>query len=92
MSGTARSGRAAQEGDLIVKIQDFADMREFERIISNWAVATGMAASGRTASTYQNGIILRISVINTHGHPKKDAEGVKNVTGKERVFIPATPG
>lgn len=44
MSGTARSGRAAQEGDLIVKIQDFADMREFERIISNWAVATGMAA------------------------------------------------
>ena len=27
-----------------MKIQDFADMQEFERIISNWAVAIGMAA------------------------------------------------
>lgn len=27
-----------------MKIQDFADMREFERIISNWATATGLAA------------------------------------------------
>lgn len=27
-----------------MKIQDFVDMREFERIISNWAVATGLAA------------------------------------------------
>lgn len=27
-----------------MKIQDFADMREFERIISNWSVATGLAA------------------------------------------------
>ncbi len=26
-----------------MKIQDFADMREFEKIISNWALATGMA-------------------------------------------------
>lgn len=27
-----------------MKIQDFADMQEFERIIKNWAMATGMAA------------------------------------------------
>ena len=27
-----------------VKIQDFADMKKFDRILSNWAVATGMAA------------------------------------------------
>lgn len=27
-----------------MKIQDFADMREFERILSNWAAATGLAA------------------------------------------------
>lgn len=27
-----------------MKIQDFADMQEFERIISNWATATGLAA------------------------------------------------
>lgn len=27
-----------------MKIQEFADMQEFERIISNWAMATGMAA------------------------------------------------
>lgn len=27
-----------------MKIQDFVDMKEFERIISNWATATGMAA------------------------------------------------
>lgn len=28
----------------MVKIQDFADMQQFERIISNWSMATGMAA------------------------------------------------
>lgn len=27
-----------------MKIQDFADMQQFEQIISNWAVATGLAA------------------------------------------------
>lgn len=27
-----------------MKIQDFADMQEFERIIANWALATGLAA------------------------------------------------
>lgn len=27
-----------------MKIQDFADMKEFSRIISNWSVATGLAA------------------------------------------------
>ena len=30
--------------ELVVKIQDFADMQEFRRMISTWAVATGMAA------------------------------------------------
>ena len=29
---------------LFVKIQDFANMQQFEQIISNWAVATGLAA------------------------------------------------
>ena len=27
-----------------MKIQDFANMQQFEQIISNWAVATGLAA------------------------------------------------
>lgn len=27
-----------------MKIQDFADMKEFQRIISNWSIATGLAA------------------------------------------------
>lgn len=48
-----------------MKIQDFADMEKFESIMSDWAVATGLATvavGGLMESIFPNVTTLQISV------------------------------
>lgn len=47
-----------------MKIQDFADMEKFESIMSDWAVATGLATVQleRMGSIFPNVTTLQISV------------------------------
>lgn len=49
-----------------MKIQDFADMEKFESIMSDWAVATGLATVGLQLelmeSIFPNVTTLQISV------------------------------
>ena len=47
-----------------MKIQDFADMEKFESIMSDWAVATGLAtvAVELMGSIFPNVTTLQISV------------------------------
>lgn len=47
-----------------MKIQDFADMEKFESIMSDWAVATGLAtvAVGADGKLFPNVTTLQISV------------------------------
>lgn len=72
-----------------MKIQDFADMEKFESIMSDWAVATGLAtvavgADGKYISECYNFTDFCIKL--TRGS-KEDAEDVRNVTLRDKVYI-----
>lgn len=71
-----------------MKIQDFADMEKFESIMSDWAVATGLAtvavgADGKYISECYNFTDFCIKLTRV----RKDAEDVRNVMLKDKVYI-----
>lgn len=72
-----------------MKIQDFADMEKFESIMSDWAVATGLAtvavgADGKYISECYNFTDFCIKLTE---EVRKDAEDVRNVMLKDKVYI-----
>ena len=73
-----------------MKIQDFADMEKFESIMSDWAVATGLAtvavgADGKYISECYNFTDFCIKL--TRGRQNELYCNVRNVMLKDKVYI-----